>query len=351
MSSLTETAIFSRKAFIWIIIAICTVVALMILLGIGKNIKNALFPPKDLPATVAFGGINSLNKTTGFTAASGTTYELQTISGGFPALPAYGTVFEIKKGSSSFGAIDNVSEMASNIGFDGQGVEVAPGEFEYVDDVDKNIVLRIDSLSGNFLFDTNYENNTEILSGRPPDVQDAISIATRFLERYGLDLSDYPEEKVQTRMVRVDGTSLTPTQSANTANLIDVKFYRSDLNKVPVIWAKENEAPISVLVSERDVVYAKVSQNQIATNKFATYPLRNIADAYKDLEAGNGLFNRLPTQKQVTILNITLGYIESENMNGYLQPAYIFNSIDGLFGYVDAIESKWIEASQAANSL
>ena len=342
MSSLTDAALFSKKAFFWGIIAIAVVIALMIFMGIGGSIKKAFFPPPPTPATVAFGKLPSQIFTEGYKPNTQVTYELQTISGGFGDLPTFAKVFAVIMPDASFGAAENITDRARSLGFEEKPIEVKSGQFEFSNPDEKGKTLTVDSVSGNFTLETEYVDNPDVISEHPESEEAAIEVATDFFDQYDLDLSDYPAEKITTRKLRIDGGKLTETQSLSSANVVEVNFNRDALDNVPVFWSKENGAGITAIVSGQDVVYAKVLKSPIAKSKFATYPLRHPAEAFEDLKKGNAFFNKPVTSGRATIIDVTLAYVEGENTRDYLQPVYLFKSSDDLLGFVSAIDPNWV---------
>ena len=343
MSSLTSAALFSKKAFFWGIVAIAVVIALLVFLRIGRSIKNALFPPAPLPATVAFGKLPSMDLSGGYKAPLGVSYTLETISGDLPTLALSAKVFAIGAAESSFGALERIKIKAAELGFGEAPTEVTPGVFKFVDPQDEGRVLTIEIYSENFTLVTDYFSKAEIISSRPQSDERAIGVAGDFLDKYGLDLANYPQDKIMTRKLRIDGNALTETQALSSANLIEVNFIRGDLDKLPVFWAKKNEAGISVLVSAQGVVWAKVNPPAVLLHKFATYPLRPPAVAFEDLEKGLGAFNSPVTTSQVTVIDVSLGYVESEKASEYLVPVYLFRGVGDFFAYVPAVDDRWFD--------
>ena len=86
MSSLTETALISKKAFFWVLVVFAVSIAVLVFFGIGKSITKALFPQSAAPALVAFGKLTPSDFSSGYRAPGGATYELQTVKGGLPNL-------------------------------------------------------------------------------------------------------------------------------------------------------------------------------------------------------------------------------------------------------------------------
>ena len=343
MSSLTDAAFFSKKAFIWIILGISFVVALLVFLGIFKNIKNAIFPPAPLPATVSFGKLPKIDLKDGFSAKAGVLYDLQTISGGFENLGDSAKVFSLGYEASSFGTTEKMLQRARAIEFENTPEEISTGVYKFVDTKDPSRKLTIDSISGNFTMESDYINNQEIIASHPNDEKGALDAAFDFFENYGISLSDYPEDKIVTKKMRIDGTKLSEVNSLASANLVRVDFLRQDLDNVPVYWHKDGEAGISALVWGRKVVFAKANPAPILKQKFASYPLRGADLAFEDLKNGLGFFNKDVNLKQITILKVSLGYVESANAGDFLQPIYVFEGVDGLKAYVAAVDEKWLQ--------
>lgn len=343
MSSLTDASLFSRKAFVWLIIGIAVVVVFLVFLGIFKNIKNSIFPPPPLPTTVSFGKLPKIDFDRGFGAGANVVWDLQTISGGFENLGDSAKVFALGYEASSFGTTEKMSQRAKAVGFENSPAELSPGVYKFVDANDSNRELTVDSISGNFTLETDYINNQEIIASHPKDEKAAVEVASNFFDDYGISLADYPDDKIVTKKMRLDGTKLSAVNSLAGANLVQVDFLRQDLDNVPVYWYKDNDAGISALVWGREVVYAKANPAPILKQKFASYPLRGTAVAFEDLKGGAGSFNKIVDSKQITILKVSLGYVEDENVDDFLQPVYVFEGLDGLKAYVAAVDEKWLQ--------
>lgn len=343
MSSLTQAALFSKKAFFWSLVAIAIVVSLFVFLSIGRSIKNALFPKGPLPATVAFGKLPSMDLSGGFKAPGGVTYILETISGEFPAFPASAKVFAIGKGGPSFGALERIKIKAANLGFRESPIETSPGVFKFVDERDSERILTIDSLSENFTLASNYFSDTEVVGGRFPREEKAIDMAVGFLQSYGLSLENYPRDKIETKKLRIDGNTLTETPALLDTNLIEVNFVRGNLDGIPVFGVWKDKAVISVLVSQNNVASAQVKPPMILAHKFATYPLRSAFLAFEDLRTGLAAFNRPLTTSTITIIGVSLAYVESDAVGDFLIPVYIFSGVGDFWGYVPAVDESWFD--------
>jgi len=208
MSTLTEAAFVSKKAFFWSVVGISVIIGGLIFLGIGKRIKNALFPPPPAPATVAFGKLPTVELGAGYKAPAGTTFVLDTITGGFGDFGAYAKVFGVRAPEASFGAFERIKTKAESIHFGGTPQEISPGTFRFVDTRDENRILTVDTVSENFTLETDYLVDTDILNVRPQSEQEAVDTAVAFFENLGTDLRDFPADKVKVRKLRIDGAIL-----------------------------------------------------------------------------------------------------------------------------------------------
>lgn len=341
--SLTETAAFSKKASVWVGVGIVAIIFLLILLGIVGRARNALFPPKPLPPTVAFWKLPRMDLSEGIETRASKTFTLETVTGGFPMLPTQVKVFAIGEGESSFGQPDDLKRRLTNIGFDQEPVEISPGVLKFVDSEDGKRTMTVELATGNFTLERDLASDPAILNSRPTSIADAKNRATDFLRRIGVNLVDFPTEKIEVVMLRVDGSTKTPTDSLSTANLIQLSFMRDDLDELPVIWPVEGKPNFYVTVSENEIVEVKMVIRAVQKFKFATYPLKGPERAFEDLKRGAAAFNKPVTTSEVTILDIKLGYVESTKNEKYLLPVYLFRGTGDLVAYVPAVDDIWIK--------
>ena len=342
MANLTEAAFFSKKAFIWTLWFIGAVLILILLVSLGKVTKNAIFPPKPLPATVAFGKLPKLDLTEGIKPQAQITYSIETISGQLPSLPNTAKVFTIASNESSFGALERTKIRVSKLGFTEEPQKISGNIFQFQDPKEEDRIIAIDVTSDNFTLESNYFNSPQILSTRPGSLEAAVDLARDFFSNFDLNLEEFPQDKIQTLTFRVDAGHLTETPALSTANVIQVNFQRADLDGLNIISPQESKPPAKALVSQRKIVEAELAKLAILQNEFATYPLKETTEAFEQLKSGQGAFNKSPTNLNVPIRNVSLAYIETKNYQNYLQPVYVFKSDEGLVAYVAAVDDVWI---------
>lgn len=359
MTSLTDAAAFAKKASIWVLIGVATIGALFIIFTIGKAVKNALIPQKPLPATVAFGKLPKLELDSGIKAGRQINFKVETISAELPTLTSHAKVFRITSVESTFGAIERVKIAVSKVGFTKDPAKIEGNILQFIDPRDTRRIITVDALSNNFDLTSDFLNNQKIISSKPRSVDEAINESREFIKDLGIESGDFQKENAQTKLIRISDGRLVEATSLSSANLVLVNFYREEIDKLPILSLLEEEAPLQVLVASTGIVAAQSSRVPISFHIFSTYPLKGTLRAFEDLKMGKGVFNkagdsRVPFEKTVAtgearlllksdfqIRDVSLGYVETQNLQEYLQPVYIFKSDDNLFGYVAAVDDAW----------
>lgn len=340
MVDLTASADFFRRFAIWIVVTILGLIVIIALYMNRTAIQNAIFPPKPLPATVAFGILPKFNLESDNKPAGGITYTLQTISGGLPSLPNKAKVFAIAQNQpASFSAPKDAKRKARELGFGEEPIVSGTG-MTFTDANGRTLIT--DVISGDMNLTSDYLNDPGVLTSRPASVEAAKSLAQTFLRSAGINFPVYPEEKVTTKFLRLDGGQLTTANSLSEANLIEFNYVMNDLDKIPVYVKDRENNLVSAIVSKDKVVEAKFQPLKIERGLFATYPLKNVETAFADLKSGNAVINKPLTSGNQTITSVDLGYVIDGSQN-YLVPVYVFELGSGALAFVPAVESAWIQ--------
>lgn len=343
MATLTQAAIFSKKASFWILIGLVVLIFVLILLAIGKRVKSAFFPPPPLPASVAFGKLPKVDLGEGIRPAGDVNYTLETISGDLPALPGMAKVLAVAEPEPSFGDLERIKTRFAKIGFLGEPVEISPGRLKFNDPANEARILTVERLSGNFTLESDWANNAQVIASRPASVAEAQQKAETFLRGLGIDTAQLAPERIEVRKLRIDGGALTETPAMSSANLLEVNFSRSDIDGLPVIWPRLEKSKVSVLISQRGVEEATFEVLPLQKFKFATYPLRGTVRAFEDLKEGKGVFSNDVGEKEIVIVDVSLGYVETDPGSRFLQPFYFFKGLEKFIAYVPAVDQRWVE--------
>lgn len=341
MSSLTQTAIFSRKALRVFALFLVAAFILLIFFLTGRAIVRSLFPKGQLPATVAFGLLPPYVYN-GVEPLKGAQYSVETISGGLPLLSDKAKVFSIAQVESSFGARERAIIKAGRIGFSASPEEPSSGILKFTETKDRTRSLTVNVFTNQFRLESDYLGDPEIATSRPNSDEDAITMASNFFKTYGFDMSDFPTNLATAQKYKVEDGKLVEALSLSDTNVIKVNFRRSNLDNLPVFWPIENSSEINAIVSQKEVVAAEGNMLAIEKNTFSTYPLKGVVKAFEDLKLGKASYSRSSLEKIVPIINVSLGYIEDVSEPAYLQPVYIFEGPENFIAYVSAVDKKWV---------
>lgn len=335
MVTLTNFANFSKRATLFSILGIAALILLVVTFMSGGALWNSVFPPKPIAATVAFGKLPANDLSEGIKPQGQIKYEIETISGELPTLEGSAKVFVVETGGTSFGLLEDIKKKAVQIGFV-QSPQILSNGFKFADPQNNSKTLVVNNVSGSFSYQTGLQDVKN-----PESVDAAISSARLFLKIFNLDEKEFPNNKVKTINLKVDGSNFVEAKSFSDANVVRVNFYRADLDKYPILPIIDGQSLNSALVAS-SVVEAKMNIYNLARHKFATYPLKEVQKAYEELQSGKGIYDREQTSDTFAVSNVSLAYVESSKTRDYLQPVYVFRSDSNINAFVSAVSEDWL---------
>ncbi len=342
MASLTNAAIFTKKFLAGFGIFIVALIALFFILMVSGNIKNALFPPKADPALIAFDKLPSLDLSEGIEPPVGVTYKVETVTGQLEELQPRIKVFGIKKPDARFGDVESANVMAKDARFKVPANRIDSDKAIYVHSEDPARTLEVELKTGNIFVNSGYLSDPEVITTQARLEEPSGDVARNFLRSFNIDVEDFEEDRIEFIKLKVDGGRLVDAVSISTANIVQVNYYASAIDKIPVKSPQFKRPKLRVLVAEKGVVAAKASASEIQKYKFSTYPLKGVKQAFVDLQAGRTAYNKVFNDTLFTIRNVSLAYLDTENFQQYLQPVYVFEGDEGVEAYVPAVSDSWI---------
>ena len=345
MTTLTETASFSKKSLTRVGQILAGIVALFIAFKIIGILFTFVSPPNPAPATVAFSKLPPVDLTGGIKLPDSIEIKVETVTGTIPSLSALAKVFSFERNRATFSDLEEVSKNALKAGFSPKSAELGNSLTKFVDQKDQDRILTIEIISGNFKLESQFLNKPELAQSRPNSLEDAESMATSLMRNFGLPESAYPKDKITTALYKVDNGRLIDAVSLSGANVVQVIFGRADLDNIHAYPLNLQDPQVWGLVSERSVLAAEKTTTAIEKQKFATYPLVGTNAAYEKLKKGQGVFNKMPKNNTFTIRDVEIGYVDSRKIQKYLQPVYVFRGDDNVMAYVGAVSDLWIESS------
>jgi len=205
-------------------------------------------------------------------------------------------------------------------------------------------------LSGNFTISYNYQNDLTLvgLKSAPPQEQ-AIAEARNFLQKAGVFTVDLTNGSQEIVYFRFEPPNLEPAIALSEADLTLVNFFRVNLDDLKIMPPNPKKSLVSVLISgstdsQKRILEVNYTHFPINETTSATYPLKNIEDAWQELQKNEAYLANFGQNYdgQVVIRKIYLGYFDPPDEQKFLEPIYVFEGDREFFAYVSALDPEYI---------
>ncbi len=369
MATLTDTAHFFRRA---LVIGGLVLFGYFILnFGFGLII-NLISPAPKHPLIVAearFGKLPQPNLGTGNQPPKdGTvTYTLETISGGFPSLPAALPVFAVTLPKVNLLVTQRAVDTAARLGFDKEAQTLTPIDYLW-SQPDRQQTLKMNILTGNFTLTPNLETALVFPPGKLPQSEGlALGARNWIANSRALDKS-FSENGMVVTELKLAGNQLVKAASYSEAEVARVDFFREvtyNGEAYRLLTSKPQESLLYILFGggRGDPYLISSTIWNYDLEKGSTYPIKPPEAAWKELKTGLGTvvaltkdnltespISRLAEVTTITIRGVSLAYFDEEVMQNYLQPIYVFSGQADLKNgdhlsivvYVPAVNTQWL---------
>jgi len=255
-------------------------------------------------------------------------------------------VFYIPPPTTRFGYREKIYLVAKTFGFDTEIVkhQMTGKEAIFADDKQK---LAVDITNFNFTYEYDFKNDVSLFEKTlPPGKKESETKAIDFLKSVGR----YPEElaKGKTNIIYLFFNQTTQTmtvldKTANiSANIVEVDFYRPDVDDYPIISPSYFNSQHYVLMVFNEngfkILRAQVKFFDKSDEQVGVYPVKTGEMAFTSLKSGKALIITKPTdQKDIVIKKMFLGYLDSDIYEDYFQPIYVFLGQGNFVAYVPAV--------------
>jgi hypothetical protein len=354
MATLTVTAFYTRKAIKFGTIGLIAFVILKYSFGVASDLWRKFNPPPAPPPTVAFGKLPALVFPEQEESPK-LSYQLETIQGGLPDLGEAGMVYFIPQPGPNLLALDRAKEKAKQMGFTSAPVSLSSSVYQWNNKAIPPTILEMDIITNNFTLRYAYEDDQNLLNQKNlPSNEQAATEAKSFLNSNKLLEEDLKTGRVEYAYLRFTPPKLIPSISLSEADFIRVNLFRADQDGLRILPPDPKNALISFLFSgsrERDkrIIEANYYYSPIERQTFATYPLKKSTQAWNELQAGGGFIANLGQNKtgSITIRRVYLAYYDSQTLQNFLQPVFVFEGDQEFYAYVPAVSPEWLEETLA----
>lgn len=361
MATLTEASVQARKFIKYGGIGFVAISILWYVGLAGIDYYNKLFPPAAAPPTVDFGQLQSVNFPESKVRPN---LILELPTGRVPAFPDRMWVYKAPTKRSGFSDPGKAQETATALGFLFKPFEQSETDWIWTIQDQLNSKLAMNIVSGHFVLTRQWQNNPAlaVMATFTSDKQ-VITETENYLKKVGLLPSDtVGVEKVT--YLKDDAGNLINALSLSDADFIQLDLFRTNMDEVdpesktkevlasyPFYRTDPSRGLIRVIVSGGKNIndkYVYISNNHTAVEYSirGTYPIKTGEEAWAELQAGGGFVTaNSPKTGEIKIRRIFLGYYDSDVVQNYAMPIYIFLGDQGYTAYVSAVKDEWIKAA------
>ncbi len=348
--TLTEMSYYSRRLlplgvifFLVILIFFYAFRVFFLYLEANKPVQISLNP--------VFGSLKSLVITG--TTVSNARYTLDTIEGQPITATHSAKIFFLPPSTSRFGFREKIYIMAKTMGFNTEAVQhkLNGTVASFSDD---RQTFSVDITTFNFIYEYDIKDDeTLFLNAVVPSQSLSEERAKEFLRAVGR----YPEElaqgKTNTLYYHYNPVEkkLTPVTRVQDANVVEVDFYRPDIDAVPQsistvspkYFNSQNFVILAFNAAGSKVIKAQVQFYERSSEQIGIYPLKTGDQAYKELQEGKGIIvSPAQSLQNVAIKKMFIGYYDPDTYQEYLQPVYVFLGDNDFVGYVPAVMETYV---------
>lgn len=359
--TLTELSYYFRKIAPFAILG-CIVVFILYysiqLLILLTQLKGPSVAQQKTVINAAFGAIPRPRIGEG-TSSAGFQMTLDTIDGVPIVASPTANVYFLPKSPARFGFRENVYVMAKNLGIDTELTDYKlNGDIAVFSDTANKLSVNIT----NYNFDYEYnmlKSETERLSNSTiPSEKTINEKAVELLSKIGR----YPAElaRGKTHIVYLaynpQSEALTVVDSPDNANMVEVDFYRADINDLPNVSPRyfNSQNYVILLFGDTDykVIKAKVSFYEKSDEQTGIYPLKSGEQAWKDFSTGKGtVVSYAPGASQISVKKMYLAYFDPAIEQDYLQPVFVFLGDNNFAGYLPALDDQFLKDATPAATM
>lgn len=343
MTSLTRTAILTRKIIRYGILAIILLIIGRIAIGAGIRAYRYFFPAPPPPPTVTFGKLPTLAFPQGASVANAN-YVVETPEGGLPTLDTQAKVYFMPKQTANLLGLDAARQKAVDLGFVNNPQEISDTVYRFPHK-DQPTSLQINIVTGIFSISYSLSADPSPIERIPPAPEVAASQVRSYLSSADLLPEDLTGPTTN-QFLKVEGGQLVSALGQSEADLVKINLFRKEYDGFPSLTPDPNEANVWFYISgarerQKQFIAAEYHYFPVDDGQSATYPIKSAEQALNELKSGNAyIASAAKTEGNITIRRVYLAYYDSEKSAEFYQPIIVFEG-DGFIAYVPAVTSDY----------
>ena len=225
MTTLTETAYYTRRTINWLILSVIGYIILRLSATILVAAWLAIFPPKPPPPNNAFGVLPRIQFPQQASPSARLNFRLETIEGRTPAASESAKAYFMPKSPANLLALNETQDFATRLDLNPNPIQETKNIYRF-GDVDFILrTLRYDIVSKNFILRYRFEEDTGVFNEKNFSGSDGLLAEARsLLQSYALYNNDIRAGKSKIVFLRLVGDKLVPTTSLSTADAVRVDY-------------------------------------------------------------------------------------------------------------------------------
>lgn len=337
--TLTETAEFTKKSMIFVLIFLFLLVAAW---GGYIYYKRFIYVPPPTPEIlpdIFFGKLPALKISEASGSAGTYAFSLDTETGSLPVnTPKIIKVYPIASLGTDLLALERSKNLASKLGFIRGPEALSTTQYLFLDKHDGEMVVNLDT--GNFKF-THRESTQSSELVKTDGFTDPQTLSRDF--KNFLLTNELLKEQLKEGRTKV----VYEKNSKDESSFATVFLWQDDVEKTPIVTEKFTEGLIKGIVNksrDRDQRFLILDYTFWPIDLLSghTYPIITPDEAYDKLQTQQAKIIVKPLNIRVSITKVYLGYYLSKEYQPFLQPVYVFEG-DNFVAYVPAVKEDQIE--------
>lgn len=286
------------------------------------------------------------------TSSANFEYILDTVEGVPVTSTETAKVYFIPKPATRFGYREKIYLMAKTFGIDTEKVKHSLNG-NIATFADGQQTLTIDIGNFNFSYESKFDSTDSASLSRSgfyiPSKKEIENRAIDFLKTIGRYPDELAKGSVDVTYLKYNPSfqSYTNVSGKVEANLVEIDFYRPDLDGIPITTPRFfNSQNYVIMLFKEDgfkVVKSRISFFEKSDTQVGIYPIKTGEVAWNELVSGKGkVISARLGAKNITIKNMKIYYLDPDTYQPYLQPVYVFYDDKDFVAYVSAVANEYL---------
>lgn len=345
MLTLSRATSLTKNVAKWSAIIVGSIILILILISVGRKLKEIIAPTPLPPPTISFGKLPAIAFPSG--SSEQKNYSIDTVTGALPEFSDRVRVFKIEEPNPDLLALKKTEEKVARAGFSSPYFRISANTYQWTDP--QSSILRkinVDIFTSQFSVSSSFLSNQAVISGANlPQGDRAKGVAQDFLSGLSLLYEDLDLGKTKTNLFTIKDSNLIPATSVSTAQVIEVDFFQKDLDKLPIVYPVTGNSTMNIFVgggeNQPQVVKGEFFHQKIS-NESSTYPIKTASDAFSHLKNGDAYVLSSSKNKNISVRSVYLGYYMEGEKQNFLMPVVVFEGDNGFVAYVSGVKDELI---------